>query len=71
MATMKVILLLATLSDILMTVGYYVAGRTGVITAIIFPIVLNLGSYCIPTKLFSKCTMRSQFRSKLHPSFLQ
>lgn len=42
---MKVILLLATLSDILMTVGYYVAGRTGVITAIIFPIVLNLGSY--------------------------
>lgn len=45
MATLKIIILLAALSGILVAIGYRFAGRVGVIIAFIFSTLLNIGSY--------------------------
>ncbi len=45
MNTLKVILLLASLSGLLMLVGYFVAKGKGVIIALIASILMNFGSY--------------------------
>ena len=45
MNTLKVILLLASLSGLLMLVGYFVAKRKGVIIALVISIIMNFGSY--------------------------
>jgi heat shock protein HtpX len=45
MNTLKVILLLASLSGLLMLVGYFVAKGKGVILALIASIIMNFGSY--------------------------
>jgi heat shock protein HtpX len=45
MNTLKVILLLASLSGLLMLVGYFVAKGKGVIIALIVSILMNFGSY--------------------------
>lgn len=45
MNTLKVILLLASLSGLLMLVGYFVAKGKGVIIALIISIFMNFGSY--------------------------
>jgi heat shock protein HtpX len=45
MNTIRVIILLASLSGLLMIVGYYIAGRKGVVIALIISLIMNLGSY--------------------------
>jgi hypothetical protein len=45
MNTLKVVLLLAALSGILLLVGSLVAGRIGLIAALILSTVMNIGGY--------------------------
>ena len=45
MNTLKVVILIASLSGILMIVGYFIAGRTGVVIALIISLAMNFGSY--------------------------
>jgi heat shock protein HtpX len=45
MNTLKVILLLASLSGILMVLGALVAGRLGVLAAVIISVLMNIGGY--------------------------
>jgi heat shock protein HtpX len=45
MNTLKVILLLASLSGILMVLGALVAGRVGVLAALIISVLMNIGGY--------------------------
>lgn len=45
MNTLKVILLLASLSGLLMVVGYFVARGTGVVIALVLSALMNFGSY--------------------------
>ncbi|OPY89076.1 MAG: hypothetical protein A4E72_01211 [Syntrophus sp. PtaU1.Bin208] len=45
MNTLKVILLLASLSGLLMLVGYFVARGTGVVIALVLSALMNFGSY--------------------------
>jgi heat shock protein HtpX len=45
MNTLKVIILIASLSGLLMIVGYFIARRTGVVIALIISLVMNFGSY--------------------------
>ena len=45
MNTLRVILLLASLSGLLMIVGYFIAGRKGVVIALIISLIMNFGSY--------------------------
>lgn len=54
MATLKIIILLATLSGILAAVGYRFAGRVGVIIAFVFSTLLNIGSYWHSDKIILK-----------------
>jgi heat shock protein HtpX len=45
MNTLKIIILLASLSGLLMAVGYFVAGGKGVVIALIMSVLMNFGSY--------------------------
>jgi len=45
MNTLKVIILIASLSGLLMIVGYFIARRTGVVIALILSLAMNFGSY--------------------------
>jgi heat shock protein HtpX len=45
MNTMRVIILLASLSGLLMIVGFFIAGRKGVVIALIISLIMNFGSY--------------------------
>jgi len=45
MNTLKVIILLASLSGLLMLVGYFVARGTGVVIALVLSALMNFGSY--------------------------
>lgn len=45
MNTLKIIIMLAVLSGILLAVGYFVAGKTGLIIALVLSVVMNFGSY--------------------------
>jgi heat shock protein HtpX len=45
MNTLKVIILLATLSGLLLMIGYFVARGTGVVIALILSVIMNFGSY--------------------------
>jgi heat shock protein HtpX len=45
MNTIKVIILIASLSGLLMIVGYFIARRKGVVIALIISLIMNLGSY--------------------------
>ena len=45
MNTLKVIILIASLSGLLMIVGYFIARRTGVVIALIVSLIMNFGSY--------------------------
>jgi len=45
MNTLKVIILITSLSGLLMIVGYFIARRTGVVIALIISLVMNFGSY--------------------------
>jgi len=45
MNTLKVILLLASLSGLLMVVGYFVARGTGIVIALVLSVLMNFGSY--------------------------
>ena len=45
MNTLKVIILIASLSGLLMIVGYFIARRTGVIIALVLSVIMNFGSY--------------------------
>ena len=45
MNTIRVIILLASLSGLLMIVGYFIAGRKGVVIALIISLIMNFGSY--------------------------
>jgi heat shock protein HtpX len=45
MNSLKVIILLASLSGLLMIIGYFIAGRKGVVIALIISLIMNFGSY--------------------------
>ena len=45
MNTLKVIILLATLSSLLLIIGYFIARGTGVMIALILSVIMNFGSY--------------------------
>ncbi len=45
MNTFKVIILIASLSGLLMIVGYFIARRKGVVIALIISVIMNFGSY--------------------------
>ncbi len=45
MNTMKVIILLASLSGLLLVVGYFIARGKGVVIALIIALVMNFGGY--------------------------
>jgi heat shock protein HtpX len=45
MNTIRVVILLASLSGLLMIVGYFIAKRKGVIIALIISLIMNFGSY--------------------------
>lgn len=45
MNTLKVILLISVLSGILIAVGYFIAGKTGMVIALIISVIMNFGSY--------------------------
>lgn len=45
MNTIRVIILLTSLSGLLMIVGYFIAGRKGVVIALIISLIMNFGSY--------------------------
>ena len=45
MNTLRVIIMLTSLSGLLMIVGYFIAGRKGVVIALIISLIMNFGSY--------------------------
>ena len=45
MNTLKVIFLIASLSGLLLIIGYFIGRRTGVVIALIFALIMNFGSY--------------------------
>jgi heat shock protein HtpX len=45
MNSLKVIILLASLSGLLMIIGYFIAGKKGVVIALILSLTMNFGSY--------------------------
>jgi heat shock protein HtpX len=45
MNTIKVIFLIASLSGLLLIIGYFIGRRTGVVIALIFALLMNFGSY--------------------------
>jgi len=45
MNTFKVIILLATLSSLLLIIGYFIARGTGIMIALILSVIMNFGSY--------------------------
>ena len=45
MNTLKVIFLIASLSGLLLIIGYFIGRRTGVVIALIFALLMNFGSY--------------------------
>jgi heat shock protein HtpX len=45
MNTLKVILLISMLSGLLVIVGYMIAGRTGIVIALVLSALMNFGSY--------------------------
>jgi heat shock protein HtpX len=54
MNTLKIIIMLAALSGILLAVGYFVAGKTGLIIALVLSVVMNFGSYWFPDTIVLK-----------------
>jgi heat shock protein HtpX len=48
MNPLKIIIMLAALSGILLAVGYFVAGKTGLIIALVPSVVMNFGSSSAP-----------------------
>ena len=54
MNTIKLVLLLSSLAGILMIVGYFVAGKVGVVVAFIISLVLNFGSYWYSDRIVLK-----------------
>ena len=51
MNTIKVILLIATLSGLLMILGYLIARKTGVVIALVVSLLMNFGSYWYSDKI--------------------
>ncbi len=51
MNTFKVVVLIASLSGLLMIVGYLIARRTGVVIALIVSLLMNFGSYWYSDKI--------------------
>ncbi len=51
MNTFKVIVLIASLSGLLMIVGYLIARRTGIVIALIVSLLMNFGSYWYSDKI--------------------
>ena len=45
MNSLKVIILLASLSGLLMIIGYFIAGKKGVVITLIISLIMNFGSY--------------------------
>jgi heat shock protein HtpX len=56
MSNVKTVFLLVALSGLLLAIGYFVAGPSGVIFAFIFALVMNIGSYWFSDKLALKMT---------------
>jgi len=54
MNTIKLVLLLSSLAGILMIIGYFVAGKIGVVIAFVLSMVLNFGSYWYSDQLVLK-----------------
>ena len=54
MNTIKLVLLLSSLAGILMIIGYFVAGKAGVVIAFVLSMVLNFGSYWYSDQLVLK-----------------
>ncbi len=54
MNTLKIIIMLGALSGILIGVGYFVAGKTGLIVALVLSIVMNFGSYWFSNTIILK-----------------
>jgi len=54
MNTVKLVLLLSSLAGILMIIGYFVAGKAGVMIAFILSLVLNFGSYWYSDRIVLK-----------------
>lgn len=54
MNTIKLVLLLSSLAGLLMIIGYFVAGKTGVIIAFVLSLILNFGSYWYSDQLVLK-----------------
>jgi len=51
MSTIRLIALLASLSGLLMIVGYFIAKRKGVVIALIISVIMNFGSYWYSDKI--------------------
>lgn len=70
MNTLKVILLLASLSGLLVLVGYFVARGAGVVIALVLSVLMNFGSYwysdSIVLKMYSAREVSSQEAPVLH-----
>jgi len=70
MNTLKVILLLASLSGLLVLVGYFVARGAGVVIALALSVLMNFGSYwysdSIVLKMYSAREVSSQEAPVLH-----
>jgi heat shock protein HtpX len=56
MNNVKTVMLLVALSGILLAIGWFVAGITGVIFAFIFAMIMNIGSYWFSDKLALRMT---------------
>jgi heat shock protein HtpX len=56
MNNVKTVMLLVALTGILLAIGWFVAGITGVIFAFIFAMVMNIGSYWFSDKLALRMT---------------
>ncbi|MCU0581024.1 MAG: zinc metalloprotease HtpX [Syntrophales bacterium] len=54
MNTIKLVLLLSSLAGILMIIGYFVAGKAGLVIAFVLSMVLNFGSYWYSDQLVLK-----------------
>lgn len=54
MNTIKLVLLLSSLAGILMIIGYFVAGKAGVMIAFVLSLILNFGSYWYSDKIVLK-----------------
>ena len=55
MNTIKTTLLLGALTGLLMLIGGYFGGKSGVVIAFIFAMVINFGSYWFSDKIVLRC----------------